>query len=301
MSSPFGVTVLFASVVFLAGSWVEADTVVLKDGTRLTGEVATGRLRVTIRSSAGTLILPAARVGRIERAGLPAEQPREVTPAQREAPVAPRVKPVASAGKLPPVSEVLTGRITVDFDAVPLASALEHIGELTDLDVVLGAEVRADPEPVSLRLTEKPVETVLDFLLEPRGYSYTAKPSRILYVGRGPVGGEYVVRIYDVRDLLLSIEDQPGAGAGAGGAAGRGTVGDLAPQFGSGQAGSQLQVGGAPALLGGEGGDSLRARAQNLVYLIQSVCGQGTWQYPVMSANRAGPQPAVAPAEAARR
>ncbi|MHC4593281.1 MAG: hypothetical protein ACYS8L_11405 [Planctomycetota bacterium] len=257
MSSPFRVTVLFASVVFLAGTWVEADTVVLKDGTRLTGEVAAGRLRVTIRSSTGTLILPAARVGRIERAEL--------------------------------------------FDAVPLADALEHIGELADLDVVLGAEIRADPEPVSLHLTEKPVETVLEFLLEPRGYGYTARPSRILYVGRGPVGGEYVVRVYDVRDLLLSIEDQPGAAAAAGGVAGRDTGGDVAPQFGSGQAGSQLQVGGVPALLGGEGGDSLRARAQNLIYLIQSVCGQGTWQYPVMSANRAGPPAAIAPAEAPRR
>ncbi|MHC5034911.1 MAG: hypothetical protein ACYTFZ_07725, partial [Planctomycetota bacterium] len=242
MSAPFHVTALLASAVFLAGSWVEADTVVLKDGTRLTGEVTAGRERVTIRSSSGTLILPAARVGRIERAEPPADQPPRAKSAPRKAPEAPRVEPAASVGKLPPVSDALQRKITVDFEAVPLAGALEQIGELADLDVVLGAEVREDPEPVSLRLEERSVETVLELLLEPRGYGYTARPSRILYVGRGPVGGEYFVRIYDVRDLLLSIEDQAVSGAGAGGGARQDTEGGLAPQFASGQAGSQLQV-----------------------------------------------------------
>jgi len=175
--------------------------------------------------------------------------------------------------------------MSVDFDGVPLHDALEYVREVTGVNMALSSEVRADTEPVHLRLKQVRLETILELILEPRGFSYTVRPGEVLYVRAG-AAGDLVPRVYEVTDLLVSTEDrglgQQAAGRGGGTTTGRGGAVGVSPQY----AGTSRS---ARAVSGGRSGQNARytssitSRGENLVLLIKGTCGHGTWMDPTSS------------------
>jgi len=309
-----------AAAVLVAGGlcplWARADTVVLRDGTRIAGEVEKTHRKVSITTAEGTLTLPLWRVvsievsgSAIEPAGKPAGRPPAPAKAQ-ESPVAPEAEPASSPARAPKagarapaparpvttppkVADVLARQLSVDFQGNELVDVLDYVRELTGVNMALHSAVLRDKEPVYLRVENVPVKTILDVVLKPRGLGYSVRPGEILYVHPGP-GAPYVPRVYYVSDLLLSTEDRyssaGGDGAGATSLSGRGAAGGTGFQFagsGSRAGGAVLwQFGGARSR-GGRGGGNvgeefspLTARAQNLVLLIKMACGFGTWENP---------------------
>jgi hypothetical protein len=299
----------FLSALLLAllvpHAWIGADTVVLTDGARLAGRVSRNGREVTIRSGSGTLALPLWRVARIEpdSAGVATQGPG-AAPAAEAAAAAPEAHQPAEAVPArpgpPAVADVLKRRIDIDFQDAPLADVLKFVREVTDVNMAVAPEVRADLAPVTLRLRNMPVETILDLILEPRGYGYSVRPGEVIYVRAAPGERDYVLWIYDVRDLLVSTQDrgvggqaglggQGALGGIGGGTGGQGLLGSGRanaagqPQFAPGAGAGGLQLGAQPQGVQGGLSRPLSARAGDLVLLIKATCGEGTWMDPASS------------------
>lgn len=314
---------LCAGLLLTGAAWVTADTVVLTDGTRLSGEVTSAPQGVLVRSDGGILKLPAWRVDRVEKGGqlsamtapaktaapAPAAAPAPQTAPAKAEPAAPAAaagpKPGPETGGPPSVAEALKRKVDADFEGMPLHQVLDYLHELTGVNMVLAQEVRADTEPVYLHLKNVTVKNVLDLALGLRGYSYVVKPGEVIYVRAGLTSADLELRVYNVKDLILSIEDQYGTRAGGGGSSttgraggGGGTTGTTGSRGG----GLGLQVGmsggratlqtTAPAQQVGTYTVPLSARTQQFILLMQGTCGEGTWAVP-------GPGGSVVPGYAA--
>jgi len=267
-----------------------ADTVVLRDGTRLSGDVRVGRDRVTVGSRNGILTLPSWRVVQVmgpREIAVPQPAPQAVSPPAVAAPE-PTPGPAAWRPGPPAVAEVLARKMTVNFDGVPVQEVMEYIRELTGVNMALAADVRTAQVPVYLNVRDVPLSTILEETLEPNNLACTIRPGEILYVGRrGTL--KPAMRIYHATDLLLSVEDRiggigPTLGGGSqsqGSSSQRGATdsGRSAPQYSSGSPGAQLSAGGAQGRGGAQaaGFSTLTARAENLILLIKNACGAGTW------------------------
>jgi hypothetical protein len=292
----------------LAGlaSAVRADTVVLTSGARLSGEVSNVRNGVAIRSRDGTVTIPSWRIARIYR-GDEAAEPQEAGSAGPAAvpspapapPAAPTAQPApgsaAVAAPAPPrpplLADVLTRKMDVNFDGIPVYDAVAYIRERTGVNMAIAPEVRTAQTSVYLTVRDVPLYTILNEMLEPANLSYGARPGETLYIG--PRGASRpVMRVYPVTDLLLSTEDRNGGiGNNTGGSGTQGGIGTnrgggtgntfSSPQFGQSSSGSQVSNarGGTASTLF----SPLSSRAENLILLIKSGCGGGSWADPYSS------------------
>jgi hypothetical protein len=300
-------------VLALAGlaAAARADTVVLTNGTRLSGELRLVRNGIAVQSRTGTVTVPAWRVANVFRGAAPAApqpavpqpatpqpEPREARPEPAAAETPSPTQPAAATPQgmtqrqgPPSVARVLTTPATVSFDGASVYEAMEYIRDLTGVNMALAAEVRTAQVPVHLNVSDVPLYTILELILEPANLGYTIRPGEILYVGRrGTL--RPVVRVYRVTDLLVSVEDRTG---GATGTSARGTSyssdrsgsegSSTMPQYGQSSSGARVSTGGSQGRggAGNAGFSPLSARAENLILLIKSSCGAGTWADPYSS------------------
>lgn len=262
-----------------------ADTVVLRDGARVKGEVRVGREHVEVSTATGTLSLPKRRVQSIarddEKASVRRPRKRAETASREEPegePVAerePESPEAAQAGARPEdgppaVAEVLEQRIDIEFDGAPVSEVVDFLRQVTGANFVISRRVRRNAEGVHLRLNDVTVRQVLDLLGDSHNLRYETRPGRILYVAQRGTGEGYVLRLYDVRDLLVSSEDADINGDENGDGGGLNS-GDFNPQFGA-------PTGGARIEQDDEDERTTRyERAWYLVELMQGTCGTGTW------------------------
>ncbi len=304
---------MFAAGVFVALALciaARAETVVLADGTSLEGQVSTHNGRVTIVTADGTLTLPADKVRLAGKA--PAPKPA-VAPApkapQTPAPAAPAAAPGPKAPQpaaAPSLARAMGQKIDVAFEGVAPAEAFDYLRQITNLNLVIDSDVRADTQTVTLNLHDVPLAGVLDLLKEMNGYTYELRPGQILFVRKQAAPGAYVMRIYNVTDLLVSTEDTgtgplSGNGQGAFGTGGSNTRGSntggrsslgqgLSPQFAPTPAGAATITGtganggSGPSAGNGPYAGTLPARAQDLALLIANTCGRGSWAQPAVIA-----------------
>jgi hypothetical protein len=270
------------------GGWVQADTVVLTDGGRVSGRVTSTPRSVTVESSGGILTLPAWRVARVEKEGQVVEPTRAPESAAPVAPASEGAKPAAQKAGAASLQEVLNRKIDVDFEGMPLPDALAYVRELTGMNMAISPGVRTATTPVYLHLKGIRVKAVLDLVVEAGNFRYAVRQGDIVWVSEGLPPGALSSRAYDATDLLLSKEDlfsptiggTAGATGGAGTGGGRAAGGGVNPQFSPGRSGGGgIQTGGSP----GQGvsyGAPASARAGTLILLIKGTCGPETWMYP---------------------
>ncbi len=252
---------LLAAALCVVTAVATADTAVMKDGHRLHGEITERRNSVRIRSAAGTLTIPRRRVQRVEvgeeREGKPAPS------AEAGRMQAPGVSPPRSAV----VEKLLSRRIAVNFEDVSLRRALLYVRELTGVNVALGRGVE-EAEPVSLKVRDVPVRTVLERLLEPRGLHCTVRPGRVLYIDERQAVDRYLCRLYPATDLLIDRGDT--VRSGGPGDSGGGTA---LPQFEAVPGGVSGAADGAA-----QGRGETARRAAELTRLLNGACGGRPWR-----------------------
>jgi hypothetical protein len=105
-------------------------------------------------------------------------------------------------------------RLSVDFKDNTLDEALGFIRDFSGLNIVIDAEVSAKISPeqlkVTLRVKDLLLKSCLKLLLSSRELTATYKEGVILVVPKGKADKSVSLQIYDVRDLLVKIQDFAG-------------------------------------------------------------------------------------------
>ncbi len=112
------------------------------------------------------------------------------------------------------VNKINSMRVSVDFANVPIEEALNFLRDFSGLNIVLDAEVHAklseDQLKVTLKVKDLLLKSVLKLMLSPRDLSATFKEGVLMIVPREKIDRAVTLQMYDVRDLLLKIQDFPG-------------------------------------------------------------------------------------------
>jgi len=318
---------LLAVVLAAAAS---ADVAVLTSGARVNGDIRVTGQGVVIETENGTTTIPAWRVAKVIRNGghsvalaqfrVEAETASPRRPAAERAPDRAVAEPVrrelVRREPLRPAS-VLDKRISVDLSDLPMPQAISYLQEITGANFAyVLSELQVDPSNADLRLNDVTLRQVLDLLLEPRGLGWTMRDN-VIRIRTAGTDAEMVVRVYDIRDLLLNIEDKQstttgrlgGYGGGFGGsggygggssAQGRGRIGIGTTggsyrnqgRYGQGGYGGYGGSGGYGGRGGYDGGygdgygrsqsQSLNDRAYDLATLITETVQPESWEQPAV-------------------
>ena len=112
------------------------------------------------------------------------------------------------------LNRINTMRVTVDFANTPLEEAVGFLRDFTGLNIVVDAEVyknqSEDQLKISLKVKDLYLKSVLKLLLSPRELTAMYKDGVLLIVPKGKIDKAVTLQLYDVRDLLVKIQDFPG-------------------------------------------------------------------------------------------
>ena len=105
-------------------------------------------------------------------------------------------------------------RVTVDFTNAPLEEAIAFLRDFTSLNIVVDAEVYKNQSEDQLKITLKVkdllLKSVLKLMLNTRELTAMYKEGVVLVVPKGKIDKAVTLQLYDVRDLLVKIQDFPG-------------------------------------------------------------------------------------------
>jgi type II secretory pathway component GspD/PulD (secretin) len=105
------------------------------------------------------------------------------------------------------MGDALNKKLSIEFIDTPLRDVVVFLQEKTGANFVLDKNAAA--ANVNVRLNDVPVSTVLDYIL-PEGIDYVVKDN-VVHITLDPLE----LRVYDVRDLLINLEDRQGLEADA--------------------------------------------------------------------------------------
>lgn len=112
------------------------------------------------------------------------------------------------------VSKLNSMKVSVDFKDVSLEEALDFLRAFSGLNLVVDAEVHQkmseDQLKLTLRVRDLLLKSVLKLMLNPKDLTATYKDGVILIVPKDKVDRNVVMQIYDVRDLLVKLQDFAG-------------------------------------------------------------------------------------------
>ncbi|MHC4184160.1 MAG: hypothetical protein ACYSR0_12505, partial [Planctomycetota bacterium] len=100
------------------------------------------------------------------------------------------------------MGDALNKKLSIEFIDTPLSDVVVFLQEKTGANFVLDKNAAA--ANVNVRLNDVPVSTVLDYIL-PQGIDYVVKDN-VVHITLDPLE----LRVYDVRDLLINLEDRQG-------------------------------------------------------------------------------------------
>ncbi len=171
------------------------------------------------------------------------------------------------------------------FDQTPVDQVVDFLQQVTEPSYILFEDdIPATGAPVTLDVTTT-LRKALDHISDLTGLSWKVEDG-VIKIGSADSLRSYDMRVYDIRDLLISFDDLAAGDwedredtAGGGGTTGGG--GDFGGGFQFGQFG---QV--RPQYGGGSGDDddedegygTMTDMAENLVLLIKQACHPDTWQ-----------------------
>ena len=105
------------------------------------------------------------------------------------------------------MGDALNKKLSIEFIDTPLSDVVVFLQEKTGANFVLDKNAAA--ANVTVRLNDVPVSTVLNYIL-PEGIDYVVKDN-VVHITLEPLE----LRVYDVRDLLINLEDRQGLEADA--------------------------------------------------------------------------------------
>jgi len=112
------------------------------------------------------------------------------------------------------VNRLNTMRVSVDFTNNTLEEAVAFLRDFTGLNILVDAEVYKNQSEDQLKITLKVkdlyLKSVLKLMLGARELTAMYKEGVVLVVPKGKIDKAVSLQLYDVRDLLLKIQDFPG-------------------------------------------------------------------------------------------
>jgi hypothetical protein len=112
------------------------------------------------------------------------------------------------------VNRLNTMRVTVDFTNTSLEEAVTFLREFTGLNILVDAEVyksqSEDQLKITLKVKELTLKSVLKLMLGSRELTAMYKEGVILVIPKNKVDKAVTLQLYDVRDLLVKIQDFAG-------------------------------------------------------------------------------------------
>ena len=127
-------------------------------------------------------------------------------------------------GGPPTVQEVLARPVTVEFIDTPLADVLSFLSDTAKVQFYVKSKRLEESGvaldiPITLRLTDVRLGTVLDLLLEQIDLTYVDRDELLIITSRDDAEATMEVRVYDCRDLLAikssgnsTLRSAPGGG-----------------------------------------------------------------------------------------
>lgn len=112
------------------------------------------------------------------------------------------------------VNKLDTMRVSVDFTSTTLEEAIGFLRDYAGLNFSIDPDVyksqSEDQLKITLRVKDLLLKSVLKLMLSSRDLSVLYKDGVLLVVPKGKIDKSVVLQLYDVRDLLVKIQDFPG-------------------------------------------------------------------------------------------
>jgi len=112
------------------------------------------------------------------------------------------------------VNKLNTMRVSVDFTNQTLEEAIAFLRDFTGLNIIVDAEVyknqSEDQLKVTLKVKDLLLKSVLKLMLSSRELTAMYKEGVVLVVPKGKIDKAVTLQLYDVRDLLVKIQDFAG-------------------------------------------------------------------------------------------
>jgi len=109
------------------------------------------------------------------------------------------------------VNRINTMRVSVDFTNTSLEEAVAFLRDFTGLNIIVDAEVyknqSEDQLKITLKVKELSLKSVLKLMLGSRELTAMYKEGVVLVVPKSKVDKAVTLQLYDVRDLLVKIQD----------------------------------------------------------------------------------------------
>ncbi|MCI0343056.1 MAG: hypothetical protein L0216_18250 [Planctomycetales bacterium] len=105
-----------------------------------------------------------------------------------------------------------TMNVSLDFEDAPLKDVLKYLRQVSGLNIVLDPEVaqEANEQRVTLQVTDVSLRSAFSLVLEFVNLGMRWKNGVFLVAKGEKLKGEMILRLYDVRDLSMKIQDFPG-------------------------------------------------------------------------------------------
>jgi len=241
------------------------DVLYLKDGSKIVGAVKRSGTHVTVETSFGTHRVLVGQVDHVEW-GLPSGRTKAAA-ATVETGVIKKVADKKLVAGSQDVMRALERLIEIDFVDTPLPDVIGFFQNVTNVNFVLDyRSMPVESEPVTLKLKDVKLKVALKEILDPLDMDYDVR-GNVIFISTKKKIQKYVVRVYDVRDLLVNFED---AESGSGNL----TLGS--------QSGNDSNSSGNSSDSDNdnddESGESIRSRVQSLAQLIVETVRPETWE-----------------------
>ncbi len=105
-------------------------------------------------------------------------------------------------------------KIELDFQEAGLEDVVEFIRQFSGISIVIDQAVRGDTaimeKKISFKVKDLVLANVLKLLLGQYGLAYTFKEKVLFITMPDQIGGDAILGLHDVRDLLVKVSDNPG-------------------------------------------------------------------------------------------
>lgn len=102
-------------------------------------------------------------------------------------------------------------RITLDFKDAPLATAIEYLREISDINFVIDAKVAEKNANVTIKVSDISLRSALTLILNPIDAAPHFKEGVVMIMLKGDIQDQTIrMELYDCRDILHPVRDFPG-------------------------------------------------------------------------------------------
>jgi hypothetical protein len=109
------------------------------------------------------------------------------------------------------VSRLSNLKVSVDFSDITLRQAVEYLRDVSGLNFHIDSKCdeKADKR-VTLKVKDLSLKTVIKFLLTPEELTAVWRDGVMVVMPKSAVAAATTIQVYDIRDLMLAIEDFAG-------------------------------------------------------------------------------------------